>query len=104
MTDLPRGVLAALVTPLTEAPEPDGVALIARVADGRLHIMLHHRSQASGAVATFPIYSGVKRYLLETRRAGGQGCISATLNLPRPLPARCSRNDKARTSGRRRIP
>ncbi|PWT84232.1 MAG: dihydrodipicolinate synthase family protein [Proteobacteria bacterium] len=39
-------------------------------------------------IANFPelaIYSGTERFLLETLRAGGQGCISATLNLTAPF-------------------
>ncbi len=97
-------------------------ALIERVGAPRLRIVLHHRPQASGAPITeililrlktqfggviagvqngagdwpttqglirdFPelaIFSGTERYLLETLRAGGQGSISATLNLTAPL-------------------
>ncbi|HVA15636.1 MAG TPA: dihydrodipicolinate synthase family protein [Stellaceae bacterium] len=221
MTDLPRGVLAALVTPLTDALEPDTAALVAhsrwllghgctglvalatageanslslaqrlrivdaaannglpmaqmiigggscaldeaatltkaiaasgaagvlllppfyyrdageaglfrfyakvieRVADPGLRIVLHHRPQASGAPITealirqlkeafgaiiagvqngagdwattaalirdFPalaVFSGTERFLLAALRAGGQGCISATLNFTAPL-------------------
>ncbi len=39
-------------------------------------------------IARFPelaIFSGTERFLLETLRAGGQGCISATVNLTAPL-------------------
>jgi 4-hydroxy-tetrahydrodipicolinate synthase len=39
-------------------------------------------------VENFPelaIFSGTERFLLETLRAGGQGCISATINLTAPL-------------------
>ncbi|HEY3918188.1 MAG TPA: dihydrodipicolinate synthase family protein [Stellaceae bacterium] len=97
-------------------------ALIERVGEPRLRIVLHHRPQASGAAITdalterlktafgaiiagvqngagdwpttkallerFPdlaIFSGTERFLLETLRAGGRGCISATLNLTAPL-------------------
>lgn len=97
-------------------------ALIERVGDPRLRIVLHHRPQASGAPITetlirrlaaafgaaiagvqngagdwpttqgligdFPqlaIFSGTERFLLETLRSGGQGSISATLNLTAPL-------------------
>ncbi len=97
-------------------------ALIERVGDPRLRIVLHHRPRASGAPITetlivrlkaqfgaiiagvqngagdwpttaalirdFPklaIFSGTERFLLETLRAGGQGAISATLNLTAPL-------------------
>jgi 4-hydroxy-tetrahydrodipicolinate synthase len=96
--------------------------LIERVGEARLRIVLHHRPQASGAaisdalvgrlrrefgpilagvqngagdwattaalIRRFPelaIFSGTERFLLETLRAGGQGCISATLNLTAPL-------------------
>jgi 4-hydroxy-tetrahydrodipicolinate synthase len=97
-------------------------ALIERVHDPRLRIVLHHRPQASGAPITealiarlkgsfgtiiaavqngagdwattaalirgFPdlaVFSGTERFLLETLHAGGQGCISATVNLTAPL-------------------
>ena len=97
-------------------------ALIERVGDPRLRIVLHHRPRSSGAAITdaliahlrkrfgatiagiqngagdwpttaalirgFPelaIYSGTERFLLPALRAGGQGCISATLNLTAPL-------------------
>jgi 4-hydroxy-tetrahydrodipicolinate synthase len=97
-------------------------ALIERVADPRLRVVLHHRPRSSGAAITdalvvrlrerfgaviagiqngagdwpttaallrnFPdlaIYSGTERFLLATLRAGGQGCISATLNVTAPL-------------------
>lgn len=97
-------------------------ALIERVGEPRLRIVLHHRPQASGAPITealirrlaaefgpvlagvqngagdwpttqalirdFPglaIFSGTERFLLEALRAGGQGAISATLNLTAPL-------------------
>jgi 4-hydroxy-tetrahydrodipicolinate synthase len=96
--------------------------LIERVGAPRMRAVLHHRPQASGApitdalitrlrrefgpiiagvqngagdwpttqalIANFPelaIFSGTERFLLETLRAGGQGCISATLNLTAPL-------------------
>jgi 4-hydroxy-tetrahydrodipicolinate synthase len=96
--------------------------LIERVGAPRLRVVLHHRPHASGApitdalvtrlrrefgaiiagvqngagdwpttkslIARFPelaIFSGTERFLLETLRAGGQGCISATLNLTAPL-------------------
>jgi 4-hydroxy-tetrahydrodipicolinate synthase len=96
--------------------------LIERVGAPNLRAVLHHRPQASGAPITdalitrlrrefgaviagvqngagdwhttrslienFPelaIFSGTERFLLETLRAGGQGCISATLNLTAPL-------------------
>jgi 4-hydroxy-tetrahydrodipicolinate synthase len=39
-------------------------------------------------IENFPelaIFSGTERFLLETLRAGGQGCISATINLTAPL-------------------
>lgn len=123
------GAAAALVLPpfyYRDAGE-DGLfrfyaALIERVDDPRLRIVLHHRPQASGAAITdalterlktifggviagiqngagdwpttkallerFPdlaIFSGTERFLLETLRAGGQGSISATLNLTAPL-------------------
>jgi 4-hydroxy-tetrahydrodipicolinate synthase len=97
-------------------------ALIERVGAPELRALLHHRPQASGAPITdalitrlrrefgaviagvqngagdwattkslierFPelaIFSGTERYLLETLRAGGQGCISATINITAPL-------------------
>lgn len=97
-------------------------ALIERIGAPRLRIVLHHRPQASSAPITetlivrlkaqfgatiagvqngagdwpttqalirdFPglaIFSGTERYLLATLRAGGQGSISATLNLTAPL-------------------
>jgi 4-hydroxy-tetrahydrodipicolinate synthase len=97
-------------------------ALIERVGAPGLRAVLHHRPQASGAPITdalitrlhrafgtviagvqngagdwpttkslidsFPelaIFSGTERYLLETLRAGGQGCISATINITAPL-------------------
>lgn len=97
-------------------------ALIERVGAPGLRAVLHHRPQASGASITdalitrlrrefgaiiagvqngagdwhttkslienFPelaIFSGTERFLLETLRAGGQGCISATVNLTAPL-------------------
>ena len=96
--------------------------LIERVGAPDLRVLLHHRPQASGAaitdalitrlrrefgaviagvqngagdwattkalIANFPelaVYSGTERFLLDTLRAGGQGCISATLNLTAPL-------------------
>ncbi len=96
--------------------------LIERVGAPELRVVLHHRPQASGAPITdaliarlrrefgaviagvqngagdwhttkslienFPelaIFSGTERFLLETLRAGGQGCVSATLNLTAPL-------------------
>jgi 4-hydroxy-tetrahydrodipicolinate synthase len=96
--------------------------LIEQVGAPALRVVLHHRPQASGAPITdalitrlrrefgaiiagvqngagdwhttksliekFPelaIFSGTERFLLETLRAGGQGCISATLNLTAPL-------------------
>ena len=96
--------------------------LIERVGAPALRVVLHHRPQASGApitdalitrlrrefgaiiagvqngagdwpttralIANFPelaIFSGTERFLLETLRAGGRGCISATLNLTAPL-------------------
>jgi 4-hydroxy-tetrahydrodipicolinate synthase len=97
-------------------------SLIERVGAPGLRTVLHHRPQASGAPITdalitrlrrefgtiiagvqngagdwhttkslienFPelaIFSGTERFLLETLRAGGQGCISATVNLTAPL-------------------
>lgn len=123
------GAAAALVLPpfyYRDASE-EGLfrfyaALIERVGEPRLRIVLHHRPQASGAAITdalterlktafgpviagvqngagdwpttkallerFPdlaIFSGTERFLLETLRAGGQGSISATLNLTAPL-------------------
>jgi 4-hydroxy-tetrahydrodipicolinate synthase len=97
-------------------------SLIERVGAPGLRAVLHHRPQASGAPITdalitrlrrefgtiiagvqngagdwhttkslienFPelaIFSGTERFLLETLRAGGQGSISATLNLTAPL-------------------
>jgi 4-hydroxy-tetrahydrodipicolinate synthase len=96
--------------------------LIERVGAPNLRAVLHHRPQASGApitdaliarlrrefgaiiagvqngagdwpttkalITNFPelaIFSGTERFLLDTLRAGGQGCISATLNLTAPL-------------------
>jgi 4-hydroxy-tetrahydrodipicolinate synthase len=96
--------------------------LIERTGAPGLRAVLHHRPQASGApitdalitrlrrefgtviagvqngagdwpttkalIANFPelaIFSGTERFLLETLRAGGQGCISATINLTAPL-------------------
>ena len=96
--------------------------LIERVGAPNWRALLHHRPQASGAPITdalitrlrrefgaiiagvqngagdwyttkslienFPelaIFSGTERFLLETLRAGGRGCISATLNLTAPL-------------------
>jgi 4-hydroxy-tetrahydrodipicolinate synthase len=97
-------------------------ALIERVGTPGLRTLLHHRPQASGApitdalitrlrrefgaviagvqngagdwhttkalIAGFPelaIFSGTERFLLEALRAGGQGCISATINVTAPL-------------------
>ncbi|HXR87894.1 MAG TPA: dihydrodipicolinate synthase family protein [Stellaceae bacterium] len=96
--------------------------LLERVGAPQIRAVLHHRPQASGApitdalimrlrrefgaiiagvqngagdwpttkalIASFPelaIFSGTERLLLETLRAGGQGSISATLNLTAPL-------------------
>lgn len=96
--------------------------LIERAAAPALRVVLHHRPQASGAPITdaliarlrqefgpviagvqngagdwpttksligrFPelaVFSGTERFLLETLRAGGQGCIAATVNLTAPL-------------------
>ncbi|HWE76438.1 MAG TPA: dihydrodipicolinate synthase family protein [Stellaceae bacterium] len=97
-------------------------SLIERAGAPGLRAVLHHRPQASGSPITdalitrlqgqfgaviagvqngagdwattkslierFPglaIFSGTERFLLETLRAGGQGCISATINITAPL-------------------
>jgi 4-hydroxy-tetrahydrodipicolinate synthase len=97
-------------------------SLIERVGAPGLRAVLHHRPQASGSPITdalitrlrlqfgpviagvqngagdwpttkslierFPtlaIFSGTERFLLETVRAGGHGCISATINITAPL-------------------